>query len=317
MFPSRSSLRFVALAVCFLFVTAFAPIDVGAWPGTPVASAPGTCAATPFTHTLPPPWATSPNGGKARDWISGDGIMIGLRMDYLGEWIEGANAVFFWTANNVELRISGQRLDATPAATPMALDGAVIGASAVTGSTLSFPTPGCWAVTVSARQIGSTVIQPKLQFTARVMPEDQHAAKAAAVARRKANLPGPLPATCRVSTWDGPRRTGQGADYAFFIDGNGIALRSADSIYAAGENELQWLTGSEQEMTLTGLRLDAPGTIEDVVPYFMIPGNGYPDFWMTSLTFPHAGCWQLTATSGDNRLTATMYVFPQRKASQP
>lgn len=77
MFRSRASKQLVAAMILFIAIMD-APAKAGAWSGTPVASAPGVCAATPFTHTLPPPWKKSPNGAKARDWISGDGIMVGL-----------------------------------------------------------------------------------------------------------------------------------------------------------------------------------------------------------------------------------------------
>ncbi len=274
--------------------------------GTPVAQGPRECAATPFSHTAPPV-ASSTIGGKVKDWIQGDGIMVGLRVDYLGEWIEGENSVFVWNEAGPVVSVTGSRTDVTPPSKPaVILNEWIITPGQVTASQWTFPTPGCWDVTV---KIGSRA----LRFTARVMPEDQHVGKAAAIARREANIPGPIPATCPVSTWDGPRRTGQGADYQFYVDGNGIALQSSDTVYAVGQNDLRWLSRSDQNLALTGVRLDAPGTIENIVPYQMLPGNGYPDYWMTSLAFPQAGCWRLTATAGDTRLTATIYVFPQRK----
>lgn len=204
-------------------------------------------------------------------------------MDYLGEWIEGTNVVFLWSRAGGRIDATATRTHAAIAGPPVRLEQFGMAANDVAWAMWTFPTPGCWEVTL-------TIGAETLRFTARVLPEDQHPARAAAIAQRQANLPSPLPASCPVSTWDGPRRTGQGADHEFHIDGNGIALRSPDTIYVAGENELQWLTGSEQEMTLTGVRLDAPGTIENVTAYVTIPGHGCPNYWMTALTFPHAGC---------------------------
>lgn len=305
---AHTPVRFIAVTVAFLFAALLTPAGTGAWPGTPVTSAPAACAATPFRHTLPPPWATSPNGGKARDWISGDGIMVGLRMDYLAEWIEGTNVVFLWSKDGGRIDATARRTGVTSAGGTVTLEQFAMMPNEVASAMWKFPTPGCWDVTL-------TIGAHTLRFSADAVPADQHAARKAAVARRAANLPGPIPADCPVSTWDGPRRVGPTPDYEFFIDGNGISLRSPDTIYAAGENDLQWLTGSGQELTLTGTRLGTPGTIADIVPYLMVPGSGSPDYWMTSLTFPHAGCWQLTATSGNKRLTATIYVFPARKSA--
>lgn len=116
-----SSQRLVPTATFVLF-TMLPPANAGAWPGAAATAPPVACAAMPFTHTLPPPCATSPTGGKADDWISGNGIMVGLRMDYLGDWIEGSNAVFLWSKSGGRIEASARRTDIPTPGGPISLE---------------------------------------------------------------------------------------------------------------------------------------------------------------------------------------------------
>lgn len=121
------------------------------------------------------------------------------------------------------------------------------------------PTPGCWDVTLA---IGGQT----LRFAANAVPADQQAGKLAAMATEGTSA-GSHPA--ELPGFDlgrpAPDRPGRRLRLLHRRQRH-RPLRTPDTVYAAGENELQWLPGSDQEPTLTGVRLDAPGTIDTPSP---------------------------------------------------
>lgn len=68
-----------------------------------------------------------------------------------------------------------------------------------------------------------------------------------------------------------------------------------------------WRGEGSGPITLTGERLDAPSDLE---PHIDAAWDGYPTpgFVATGIWYPSAGCWELTATDGNDTLTWTVLL---------
>jgi hypothetical protein len=75
-----------------------------------------------------------------------------------------------------------------------------------------------------------------------------------------------------------------------------------------------WTVGTEGGIAIAGRRLDAPAPTplrarvnsgEPATPFAEVPGGR---FWSSGLSFPTAGCWQVTARVGATSLTFVVLV---------
>lgn len=84
----------------------------------------------------------------------------------------------------------------------------------------------------------------------------------------------------------------------------------ADSRFVESDGSIGWKFGwwriAPGELTITGRRLDAPGSpLRPSVP----DGYGPSGFQASGVTFPTEGCWEVTGSVGGSELTFVVFVL--------
>jgi hypothetical protein len=74
---------------------------------------------------------------------------------------------------------------------------------------------------------------------------------------------------------------------------------------SVNEMKWAWYRFVPGELTINGQRLDAP---DDPLVAWIPDGYGETGFQVSGLTFPSAGCWEITGTLNDSRLTFVVLV---------
>lgn len=88
-----------------------------------------------------------------------------------------------------------------------------------------------------------------------------------------------------------------------------LVQKSWNGTSRAGEGlKVIWVRPPGTQLEITGCRLDAPAP---PLRADFFPAGAYPSgFEVTGLTFPAAGCWEVTAKAGSDVLT---FVTPVRE----
>lgn len=166
----------------------------------------------------------------------------------------------------------------------------------------TFASSGCWELTATAGDATLTA-------TVYVLPNELRPDIAAARQSRDAATPYPVPATCAATGWSGPEDRAAQFNPYFWIDGDGVSVRSRDGLLWDGQDdELEWTAASDADLALSGHALNDPSaTLRATVTRRADQAGSY---WASSIVFPAPGCWTVTASAGDDRLDATVYVYP-------
>jgi hypothetical protein len=125
--------------------------------------------------------------------------------------------------------------------------------------------------------------------------------------------PTPTPGAddCTVTpTGSAPPDLSQAAFTDTWYSGNGLWAGlgpELEGIWGEGHNRVLWWRQNPQPLAVTGRRLDG-----DAPPLEVRIFDGYAGMshQITSVIVPTPGCWQVTATSGDQHLTLTLDVVP-------
>lgn len=171
-----------------------------------------------------------------------------------------------------------------------------------TTGVLTIPEPGCWELEVSAGD-------QTLPLTVFALPFEQRADVAWALEERDAVLANlyPVPASCAVTepTLASPDAT---AHLWFFGEGIEAVFDPPGIFWAAEEVGMLWYPDPFGELELTGKLPDDPSLL---LRTSLIQQTGRQgERWAAAVVFPAPGCWELTASTPDSTLTATVYVYP-------
>jgi hypothetical protein len=291
-------------------VGAPASLTITAAASTPVASG---CDVTPANPSPPSRFLSDPTHkdwyGEDLFWISPisiDGINPSLPESetrwfmggtpLLGDWPFQAGDVFSITAR----RLDGPADPVNVQQTSDAMINHIV---------VSFSEPGCWELTAGVRDLSLTIV-------VRVLPLADRPDMRQAIEKRDAVLPYPAPASCGPGWGDPIDRLGNFGP-AYWLDGDGISVRSYDGLLWANEPAmLDWFPEEWGEITIEGHALDSDmklGYAADTMQQIGIQGN----HWRSSLLFGASGCWELTATAGDAAATFTVWVYPAECRREP
>ncbi len=273
----------------------------------PAPGVPRTCPVTlPTTPRFAPRGApVDPGVGDGDFWYGTDDLYTGLPLD--GVWATTRQKVFWWsTAYSVNaepepaLQVTGKRLDGD--APPATVDPPTNGAGGMLAG-VTFSTPGCWQVTGAYKG-------HSLSFVVWVNDDSGTPVTQA---------PGPVPVATPAPGADGLIHTDLVCDASSFgpstaspsdinVEFAGTAssgqfwalLFQEMPLYANQNTELAWKIGSPDPLTLTvedaqGNRIDpSSGPSPSATSNWPRPGSE----WLSSIVFPHSGCWHVQARAG-------------------
>lgn len=167
---------------------------------------------------------------------------------------------------------------------------------------ISFPQPGCWQVSLASGN-------QTLNVTIWVVPLNQRPDVANLLASRKSETPYPPPASCSVTTWNGPADHGAPYSADYQITGQGMNLDTLTPVYFATQSDLFVVYGNfPNQPNLTG---QLKGSSTAVVrssweEYAGQNGSG----WRGTILFSTPGCWQISVTEGTAKVDLTLYIYP-------
>ncbi len=171
------------------------------------------------------------------------------------------------------------------------------------GINVNLPQPGCWDLTVTS---GSET----LNVTVWAVPITQRPDVASRMAANAAETPFAPPATCDVTTWDGPTDHLAPFFADYWVSGQGLSVDSGLSVFFAAQSSyLDIYQELPDPPTLSGqLQGDSSAVVRSswIQRSSVMSANG----WRGELTFSNPGCWQLQVTDGDAKVDLTLYVYP-------
>jgi len=101
-------------------------------------------------------------------------------------------------------------------------------------------------------------------------------------------------------------------DYAAWVEGDDVDVGIPGGLLYEGDNEVYW-RGDDGEMLFNLASIDSPA--EETHTNLLTGTDEGGEVWSSWLTFESPGCWQISAEQGDNRVDATVVVYPA--ACQP
>lgn len=109
----------------------------------------------------------------------------------------------------------------------------------------------------------------------------------------------------------GMGRDSLGLDW-WYVSDDGLLWTAAAAYRETGADKVLWLKPIGSSLTITGYRLygDAPPLAAGV------PAGYGGDYQATALDFPLAGCWEVTARSGQSELRFVTYVVEKGQAPE-
>lgn len=274
------------------------------------------CAVTPASTDQPSGWESIE---EFPIWYSGSGIWIapyvpiGLTpaaADDEADWYAGESIVSIvpFAPEIHEIEVVGRLAsDASQEAEfEVQSQQMLFGASGL----LMLPVPGCWELEV-------TTGDATLMLTAYALPYEERPDVVWAVDGREALLTNlyPVPDSCAVTDLvlaDG----GFGvAHYWLYSDGIELLLDPPAVFWAGAETDTIWYPEVEGDLEIEGrLQGDASITLRSS----LMPQTGAEgERWAATLLFPAPGCWEISGSTPDGSLEATIYVFPFECLHEP
>jgi hypothetical protein len=95
--------------------------------------------------------------------------------------------------------------------------------------------------------------------------------------------------------------------YAAWVEGDGVDLGIPGGLLYEGNNPVLW-RGDDGEMQFNLASIERP--IEETHATMLTGTDEGGQVWSSWLTFESPGCWQISAEQGDNRVDATVVVYP-------
>ncbi|MDQ3548143.1 MAG: hypothetical protein M3439_04910 [Chloroflexota bacterium] len=218
-------------------------------------------------------------------------------MPVVGDWPFKAGDVFTITA---------ERLDgpADPVSASQTSD------EMINSIIVSFPDPGCWELTASVQDLSLTIV-------VNVQPQSERPDIRQAREQREALLPYPAPETCGPG-WGEPEDRSGIYSAAYWIDLDGLSARSSDGLLWTNEPvALDWIPDEWGEITIEGHALDGGMALGYTGDPIHRVGASEGNYWQSSLFFGAPGCWELTAESGGETTTFTVWVYPAECRREP
>lgn len=210
-------------------------------------------------------------------------------------------------------KIAGHRLDGSQTPLTVSVEPSASGENgyALDTALLDFSSSGCWQIDVTS---GSS----HLSVIVYVTPSEERPLIAQLVATHQALLPYAVPSSCAVTDWTGPvdprpiapaGPTDVPFQPLYWLIGQGVSAGSATALLWEGEgNPLTWILGQWTDLQITGQSIDEPFLSLRVSLSQSVGRSG--SRWKSTLVFPAAGCWTITATAGTQQFDATVYVYP-------
>jgi hypothetical protein len=323
--PSPSSEGFVPIAVASATATSAATAAATPVPittptptpfGTPDVQASAVangCTTTPFA-TSGPPDVRAPYYpqwyGQGDLWFAPASIYAGYNLPQLATtsiWFQGITPAIVLA--NGDPTVTGQLQGAaattlTTSPFPPNLVGAVRTQIPPHGVAVNLPQPGCWQLSITS---GSET----LNVTLWAVPIAQRPDVANLMAMRSYLTPYPPPASCPVTTWNGPADQGDPYTANYWINGQGMNVDAAIPVFFATQSgylDVHQDLPNAPELTgqLTGENAAAVVRSSWVQHSSANNANG----WRAELSFSNPGCWQLKITDGSATVELTLYVYP-------
>lgn len=261
-----------------------------------VAMPPATADSCPVTipRTGPPPGLTGVWHGNGALWthLPDDGILA-----VSPEHVEPDGSVpakRFWHAAGIDgtLTLSGGRLDS--ASPPLRVHtinrGTQAGfrGSGTWATFVTFPTQGCWRLTVRLTNLGTSV---SLSFVMKVTVRPP-AGEACAVTK-----PDPSGHYGTTTLWTR-------------LPADGVLRLRQDPDGTLGD-KLAWIPDRDRglQLTVSGKRLDRPGQLRVHSVNWGHSSTGQGS-WASAVVFPAPGCWRITGTAGSATVSYVVEVVP-------
>lgn len=171
------------------------------------------------------------------------------------------------------------------------------------GVNIGLPKPGCWQLSVTS---GSQ----KLDVTIWVVPITQRPDYRILTNIQKSLTPYPPPASCAVTSWNGPYDHSAAYSADYWITGQGLILESNMPVFFPTQSAPLNVYGNfPNQPNVTG-RLT--GNTTGVLRSSWIEhasGSGQSG-WQGSIIYSNPGCWNLSITDGSAKVDMTIYVYP-------
>lgn len=170
-------------------------------------------------------------------------------------------------------------------------------------------------IEIPKRELPSAALQPKLEAPAAIGdPVDIHPdvpVRQVLIAKLDAPNVAPPPFECRVTASIPMKSTGGKTaplgSGPWHVSGDGL-IQTWDQPFVAGTRvNTMWMRPANADLVITGRRLDGDASPLQV----QLAKDGSAGYIATSLSFPAAGCWEVTATAGASTLTFITRVDAQ------
>lgn len=245
---------------------------------------------------------TGPPPGLAGVWHGNDALWTHVPDDGIlavpPERVEADGSVQakrFWYAAGIDgtLALAGRRLDA--ASPPLRVHTINRGlqsgfrGSGTWATFISFPTQGCWRLTVRLTNRSTSVSLSFVMKVTTAQPADEQA--------------------CAVTKPDQSGRYGTSA-LSTRLPADGVLRLRQDPDGTLGD-KLAWIPDRDRglQLTVSGKRLDRPGALRVLGVNWGRSSTGEGS-WASAVVFPAAGCWRITGQAGATTLSYVVEVVP-------
>ncbi|HUG16899.1 MAG TPA: hypothetical protein VMM78_17965 [Thermomicrobiales bacterium] len=274
---------------------------------TEIAATDPACDVTPPSENGPSGFAGDP---VYVNWYGDDGLWLSPvsvsgvnpsmpHSPYL--WFTGGSPI--WISADQEVQdISGRRTDGPSELLHVDKQLDVLTRQFPVRFVLTFPDAGCWELT-------ATTADQELSIVIDVRPLEERPDMLVAH-ERHALLPYSPPDECAVTPMRGPvDDAGRFLPY-YWIDGDGVSVRSHTGIVWAYEpTPFDWFLDEWGPIVVTGSSMANGAPLELEFDHIQRAGlDG--QFWLSSVVFPVPGCWEIEATAGEQTLHAVLWVYP-------